>query len=125
MIFHLPRVVKNSVSKRFSNKLAHHSAEVASLAEIPIATLLDSPESRLAEKFFSKNDLQFWRQRLLLRRYHFPASGESGQNLAAYIEHEGTGYFFPLGSADVEIGREKWWKESKTCSQEYRFLKAR
>ena len=48
-----------------------------------------------------------WESRLLQRRYRFPASGESAQDLAALIDHAGVGYFFPLGTADVEIAAIK------------------
>ena len=48
-----------------------------------------------------------WKDRLILRRYRFPASGESEQDLATRIEHAGVGYFFPLGTTDVESSR---WK---------------
>ena len=43
-----------------------------------------------------------WRDRLILRRYRFPASGGSEQDLAVRIDHAGTGYYFPLGTPDVE-----------------------
>jgi DNA-binding NarL/FixJ family response regulator len=53
-------------------------------------------------KNLSQTDVRYWRQRLLLRRYHFPVSGESDQDFAALIDHAGTGYFFPLGTANAE-----------------------
>jgi DNA-binding NarL/FixJ family response regulator len=59
------------------------------------------------EKNYPKSDTRYWRQRLLLRRYRFPAWGESEQDLAAQIDHAGTGYFFPLGTADVETAATK------------------
>jgi len=43
-----------------------------------------------------------WKDRLILRRYRFPASGESEQDLAVRIDHAGAGYFFPLGTPDLE-----------------------
>lgn len=49
----------------------------------------------------------YWESRLLQRRYRFPASGESAQDLAAFIDHAGAGYFFPLGTSDVEIASVK------------------
>lgn len=48
-----------------------------------------------------------WKDRLLLRRYRFPASGESEHDLAARIEHGGVGYFFPLGTPDRERAAAK------------------
>jgi DNA-binding NarL/FixJ family response regulator len=50
----------------------------------------------------SKNSKGYWENLLILRRYRFPASGESEQDLSAQINHAGTGYYFPLGTADVE-----------------------
>jgi DNA-binding NarL/FixJ family response regulator len=50
-----------------------------------------------------KTNSGYWKDRLLLRRYRFPASGESEQNLAVLIDHAGVGYFFPLGTADLEL----------------------
>ena len=52
-------------------------------------------------------DNRYWNDRLILRRYRFPASGESDRDLAAYIDHEGVGYFFPLGTPDAEMAAEK------------------
>lgn len=43
-----------------------------------------------------------WKDRLILRRYRFPASGESEQDLTTRIEQGGVGYFFPLGTSDME-----------------------
>jgi DNA-binding NarL/FixJ family response regulator len=48
-----------------------------------------------------------WKDRLILRRYRFPASGESEQDLAVRIDHGGTGYFFPLGTPDLETAAAK------------------
>ena len=48
-----------------------------------------------------------WKDRLILRRYRFPASGESEQDLATRIDHAGVGYFFPLGTPDLEDGRRQ------------------
>jgi DNA-binding NarL/FixJ family response regulator len=49
----------------------------------------------------------YWESRLLQRRYRFPASGESPKDLAALIDHAGVGYYFPLGTSDVEIAAVK------------------
>ncbi len=54
-----------------------------------------------------KTDNRYGNNRLILRRYRFPASGESEQVLAAYIVHAGTGYFFPMGTTDVKAAA---WK---------------
>jgi len=49
----------------------------------------------------TRTELSYWKSRLLLRRYLFPASGQSEKDLAAFIEHAGVGYFFPLGTPDA------------------------
>ncbi len=54
-----------------------------------------------------KTEARYWRERLILRRYRFPASGESEQDFVALIDHSGTGYFFPLGSPDVGAAADK------------------
>jgi DNA-binding NarL/FixJ family response regulator len=48
-----------------------------------------------------------WKEGLLLRRYHFPPSGERDQDLAARIEESGLGYFFPLGTPDANAAADK------------------
>jgi DNA-binding NarL/FixJ family response regulator len=48
-----------------------------------------------------------WKDRLILRRYRFPASGETERDLAARIEHAGVGYFFPLGTPDLNLAAGK------------------
>jgi DNA-binding NarL/FixJ family response regulator len=48
-----------------------------------------------------------WKDRLILRRYRFPASGESEQDLATRIEQGGVGYFFPLGTSDIDAAAAK------------------
>jgi DNA-binding NarL/FixJ family response regulator len=51
----------------------------------------------------SKANGSAWKDRLLVRRYCFPASGASDVDLAARIEHAGVGYFFPLGTSDMDL----------------------
>src|SRR6266705_7044071 len=48
-----------------------------------------------------------WKDRLILRRYRFPASAESEQDLATRIDHGGVGYFFPLGTPDMKMAAAK------------------
>src|SRR6185503_20825442 len=48
-----------------------------------------------------------WKDRLILRRYHFPASGGSEHDLAVRIDYAGTGYYFPLGTPDAEAAAAK------------------
>jgi DNA-binding NarL/FixJ family response regulator len=54
-----------------------------------------------------KTEAGYWKNRLLVRRYRFPASSESEQDLAAFIDQAGVGYFFPLGTPDPELAAEK------------------
>ena len=54
-----------------------------------------------------KTDNGYWKNRLLLRRYRFPASGESEQDLAALVDHGGVGYYFPLGTPDAQLAAAK------------------
>lgn len=60
-----------------------------------------------AESSVPKTEPLYWRQRLLLRRYRFPASGQTEQDLVAQIAHEGTGYYFPLGTPDMDQAAAK------------------
>jgi DNA-binding NarL/FixJ family response regulator len=53
------------------------------------------------ERHFPKTDEHYWRQRVLLRLYRFQAAGESNQDLAVFVDHAGTGYYFPLGTAQA------------------------
>jgi DNA-binding NarL/FixJ family response regulator len=55
----------------------------------------------------SKANGSIWKDRLIVRRYRFPASGESDADLATRIEHAGAGYFFPLGTSKVELAAAK------------------
>lgn len=48
-----------------------------------------------------------WKDHLLVRRYCFPASGASDLDLAARIDHAGVGYFFPLGTSDLELAANR------------------
>ena len=43
----------------------------------------------------------------MLRRYQFPPSGETDQDLAARIEHSGLSFYFPLGTPDPEVAAQK------------------
>lgn len=51
---------------------------------------------------FPKTDKRFWKEQLILRRYRFPASGEPENFYAAWIEHAGSAYFFPLGTSEID-----------------------
>lgn len=51
---------------------------------------------------FRKNDVRYWKERLLLRHYRFSGSTESDQDLAASIDHAGVRYLFLLGTPDAD-----------------------
>jgi DNA-binding NarL/FixJ family response regulator len=59
------------------------------------------------DRKISKADARYWRERLILRRYRFPASGESEQDFVALIDYSGRGYFFPLSTSDVDAAADK------------------
>lgn len=49
------------------------------------------------------DSVEFWREHLVTRSYHFPVSGQSEKDLAARISHAGVSCFMPLGSAKPEV----------------------
>jgi DNA-binding NarL/FixJ family response regulator len=98
--------MKPSSAKR-RNKLARRLGRGKSPRENSTAALPEHPGTDRTEKNFPRTDARYWRQRLLLRRYRFPASGESEQDFAAQIDHADTGYFFPLGTPDMEKAAAK------------------
>jgi DNA-binding NarL/FixJ family response regulator len=53
-----------------------------------------------------RGDENYWKARLLRRRYHFPASG-SERDLAVCVGDDKKGFFFPLGTADEEKAAER------------------
>lgn len=72
----------------------------------------DSPDSNPAGDLSVPMD---WGQRLLLRRYRFPGSGESEKDFAVRIDHAGQGYYFPLGTADAGAAAAKAEKIHQTA----------
>jgi DNA-binding NarL/FixJ family response regulator len=98
--------MKPSSAKR-RNKLPRKFGRIKATGENSIATLPEYSEKDQVGKNFPRTDARYWRQRLLLRRYRFPASGESEQDLVAQIDHAGTGYFFPLGTPDMDKAAAK------------------
>src|SRR6185295_4727769 len=66
------------------------------------AALRNHPSRTNAEERFPKTDVRYWRQRLIVRRYCFPAADGVEQGLAARIDHMGLGFFFPLGTSDPD-----------------------
>jgi DNA-binding NarL/FixJ family response regulator len=49
---------------------------------------------------YRKTDVRYWKSHLIQRRYTDLARPTPGNEYSARIEHEGIGYFFPLGSHD-------------------------
>ncbi len=100
----MSRLAMKTLSTHRRSKSVRKLGSTESPGEISSAA---RPEKGQPEQHFPKTDARYWRQRLLLRLYHFPASGESSQDLAAFVDHAGAGYFFPLGAADGEIAAAK------------------
>jgi DNA-binding NarL/FixJ family response regulator len=48
-----------------------------------------------------------WKDRLLIRRYGFPATGENQNHLSAHLEFTGRDHWFPLGTSDLELAQIK------------------
>ena len=88
-----------SVSMKHRSKSARKFGQIKTRNKIFSAppSAPDPPENK-----HPRNDARYWRQRLLLRRYRFPAFGETEQDLAAQIDHAGIGFYFPLGTPDME-----------------------
>src|SRR5690349_13001607 len=55
----------------------------------------------------TKFDTHYWRERLLHRRYLFPAASQTNEDLAVQIEHAGAGWYFPLGTPDPDKAAAK------------------
>lgn len=55
----------------------------------------------------SPNTIDYWKERLLVRRYHFPATAETDNDWAVKIDYAGTAYWFPLGSSDAQAAAGK------------------
>jgi len=67
-----------------------------------------SPETSIHQRTASPvsaldaENLDHWKERLLVRRYHFPAAGDTEKDLAVRIDHGGIGYWFPLKTSDPD-----------------------
>jgi DNA-binding NarL/FixJ family response regulator len=93
--------------RQHRSKSHEEFARVKSTAGISAAVSAEPSNDAVPDKNFPKKDLNYWRERLIVRRYRFPASGESEQDLAAYINDTNGGYFFPLGTPDAEMAAAK------------------
>ncbi|HVU08536.1 MAG TPA: response regulator transcription factor [Verrucomicrobiae bacterium] len=69
--------------------------------------MLKQGSTKNSKKVQPAADINNWKDRLILRRYHFPASNATEQDLATRIEYSGIGYFFPLGTPDAETAAVK------------------
>jgi DNA-binding NarL/FixJ family response regulator len=94
-------------SVQCKDKFARRYARVKSTGDISAVAPSPQADRGLAERNIPKTDARYWRERLLLRRYRFRTSGESEQDLTAFIDHAGAGYFFPLGTPDMEAAAAK------------------
>jgi DNA-binding NarL/FixJ family response regulator len=109
MFSYLP-VATKSASMQPRSKFARKFGRVKSTGKMSASLLpKHSRHSRKdqTEKNYPLTDARYWRQCLLLRRYRFPASGGSEHDFAVHIDHAGAGYFFPLGTPEVETAAEK------------------
>jgi DNA-binding NarL/FixJ family response regulator len=97
-------------SGRSRSKLSGRFGRVKSASKIFTTVLPEHsrlPGKAQKERNLSLMDERYWRQCLLLRRYRFPASGETEQDFAVRIDHAGLGYFFPLGTPDADAAAAK------------------
>jgi DNA-binding NarL/FixJ family response regulator len=78
----------------------------AVLAEGWETTLRNRSRRGPGEASIDKGSAQYWREQLVTRRYHFPASSQPEGDLSARISHAGVGYFFPLGSVESQVAAE-------------------
>ena len=96
-----------SVSRQPRNKSAHGFGIIKPVSGISVIESPEYPERSQPDENIPKTDARYWRQRLILRRYRFPASVQSEQDLVALIDHAEAAYFFPLGTPDTEIAAAK------------------
>lgn len=50
---------------------------------------------------------EFWKDRLVRRRYQFPQAGAPDRALTARIDHAGRAFYFPTGHAELEPATER------------------
>jgi DNA-binding NarL/FixJ family response regulator len=96
-----------SVSSQRRRKPGRKSGRVEPPGTVSDHALAEPSEDGLQEPSFARTDARYWRQQLLLRRYRFPATGESERDFAAFIDHASMGYFFPLGTPEVDDAAAK------------------
>jgi DNA-binding NarL/FixJ family response regulator len=90
----------------FSLPAADRETAALQARKIYESILMQGWDAALSEKAARKKvvstDESYWKERLMVRRYRFPASGEPENSLAVQINHEGNGYFFPLGTTGLD-----------------------
>ncbi|HTR41076.1 MAG TPA: response regulator transcription factor [Pseudomonadales bacterium] len=89
------------------SKVYQEFGRVKSTGEISTNISVENPKKDQGDKNLPATDVNYWKERLILRRYRFHAPGGSEQDLAAYINDADSGYFFPLGTSDVEMAAAK------------------
>jgi DNA-binding NarL/FixJ family response regulator len=92
---------------RSRSRLARRTGQVEPLSRISPVVYSKYSGKGQADSNIPRTDARYWRNRLILRRYRFPASGETERNFVALIDHAGTGFFFPLSTPDVEAAATK------------------
>jgi DNA-binding NarL/FixJ family response regulator len=69
--------------------------------------LVHYSNARKAETGADRMDDSHWRDRLVVRRYGFPATSGTPADLAARVDHAGIGFWFPLGTPDADLAATK------------------
>lgn len=98
-----------SLSAKTKKKAAVEARSIydAILAKGWNEVLRDHQDQRRAGGNFLENGVRYWKERLLLRRYRFPGSGESDRDLATVIDHNGMQHLFLLGTPDADAAEIK------------------
>lgn len=105
------------MSKRTRDQCKRAFAGEKSLNESSAAHSGSPSDQAPAENASLKTEASYWRQRLFVRRYQFPASGQAEHDLAAQIDYNGVGYYFPLGTADLDLAAAKACRIDQTVSK--------
>lgn len=91
------------VSTTLGAQESTHLLREASARAGQAADVLPDASSGQPGKKLSPRSADYWKERLLIRRYRFPASGGSDKDWAVRIDHAGSGFWFPLGTPDADI----------------------
>lgn len=96
-----------SVFRGYPGAPPRQPANVKTDGELSIADIPKSAGHSQPDENIPRREARYWRQRLILRRFRFPALGQGEQDRVALIDHAGTAYFFPLGTPDGEAAAAK------------------